>query len=143
MPKQTRSDDDEARASKQARQQAAADEEAEREEQDRLEAERQEAEDEANAVEAAEPGSAPGPAVVLGPTGTTVDPNDPGLGKLRVEVRSNISLDDGEVLTPFRKVEVPDTPYVRSIIAVGHMRLLEDGEDLDVDNPEHAAYEPF
>lgn len=130
MPKQTRSDEDEARAARRARENEAA-VEAEREEQDRLEAERQAAEDEANAVEAAEPGSAPGPAVVLGPTGTTVDPNDPGLGKLRVEVRSNVSLDDGEVLTPFRKVEVPDTPYVRSIIAVGHMRLLEDYEDLD------------
>lgn len=142
MPKQTRSDEDEARAARRARENEAA-VEAEREEQDRLEAERQAAEDEANAVEAKEPGSAPGPAVVLGPTGTTVDPNDPGLGKLRVEVRSNISLDDGEVLTPFRKVEVPDTPYVRSIIAVGHMRLLEDDEDLDVDNPDHADYAPF
>jgi hypothetical protein len=69
------------------------------------------------AVAAGTPGSAPGPAVVEGAFGTTVDSNDPGLGKLRVEVRS--------------------------IIAVGHMRLLEDDEDLDVDNPEHADYEPF
>jgi hypothetical protein len=129
MPKQTKSDEDEARAAKQARQAEAA-EAAEREEQDRLEAERQKAEDEANAVEAQEPGSAPGPAVVLGPTGTTVDPNDPGLGKLRVEVNSNISLGN-EVLTPTQKVEVVDTPEVRSIIAVGHLRLLDDDEQLD------------
>lgn len=128
MPKQ-KSPDDEARAAKLAREAEAA-EEREREEQDRLEAERQAAEDEASAVEAQEPGSAPGPAVVLGPTGTTVDPNDPGLGKLRVEVNSNVSL-GSEVLTPRRKVEVVDTPEARATIAVGHLRLLEDDEELD------------
>lgn len=98
--------------------------------------------DPADEPEAADPGSAPGPAVIDGKTGTVVDSADPSLGKLAVEVRSNVTLGN-EVLTPFRKVDVPDDAEARACIAVGHLRLLEDDEQLDVDNPEHADYVPF
>lgn len=92
--------------------------------------------------EAAEPGSAPGPGVVDGPFGTTVDSTDERVGTLNVEVNSNVML--GNVLrTPGQKVAVPDDAESRGAIAVGHLRLLEDDEQLDEDNPEHASYTPF
>ncbi len=79
---------------------------------------------------AATPGSAPGPAVIDGPFGTTVDSTDPGLGKLRVEVKSNLSLDN-KVITPGQKIEVLDTAEARGALGVGHLRLLDDDEKLD------------
>lgn len=92
--------------------------------------------------EAAEPGSAPGPGVVDGPFGTTVDSTDERVGTLNVEVNSNVML--GNVLrTPGQKVAVPDDAESRGAINVGHLRLLGDDEQLDEDNPEHADYTPF
>lgn len=109
---------------------------------DRINAELAEQETVDAEVEAAEPGSAPGPRVIDGPFGTTVDSTDERVGTLNVEVNSNVML--GNVLrTPGQKVAVPDDAESRGAIAVGHLRLLEDDEQLDEDNPEHASYTPF
>lgn len=78
----------------------------------------------------AEQSTQPGPAVIDGPFGTTVDSADPNLGTLRVEVRSNVTLGN-RLYAVGEKAEVPDDATTRGAIAVGHLRLLDDDEALD------------
>lgn len=96
------------------------------------EAERAEAEEEGGkgGRRQAAAGSRPGPAVIDGPFGTTVDSADPSLGKLRVEVRSNVTLGN-RLLTVDRRTSVPDDAEARGAIAVGHLRLLDEDEPTD------------
>lgn len=72
----------------------------------------------------------PGPSVIDGPLGTTVDSTDQRLGTLRVEIRSNVTLGN-ELYRVGQKVRVVDDGETRGALHVGHVRLLNDGEALD------------
>ncbi len=72
----------------------------------------------------------PGPTVIDGPFGTTVDSTDQRLGTLRVEIKSNVTLGN-ELFRVGQKVLVVDDAETRGAIGVGHVRLLEDDEQLD------------
>ncbi len=76
------------------------------------------------------PAPEPGPTVIDGPFGTTVDSTDQRLGTLRVEVKSNVTLGN-ELFHVGQKVLVVDDAETRGAIHVGHVRLLEDDEQLD------------
>lgn len=72
----------------------------------------------------------PGPSVIDGPLGTTVDSTDQRLGTLRVEINSNVTLGN-ELYKVGQKVRVVDDGETRGALGVGHVRLLDDGEKLD------------